>query len=89
MTIQERHEEINKILAAMKVRHEKYFPPARELTDEEWENCIDDFQYTADQWKGTNLQDLAGDLCMIFLNDIERTDKAWRRRGKDAIQKTK
>lgn len=88
MTIQQRHEEINKILAEMKVRHEKYFPPARTLTDEEWENCIDDFHYTADRWKGTNLQDLAGDICMAFLNDIERVDKAWRRRGKDAVQKT-
>lgn len=80
MKIQERHEEINKILAAMKVRHEKFFPPARSLTDEEWENCADDFFHAADQWKGTNLEDLAGEISMAFLNDIERVHKAWRRK---------
>ena len=81
MTIQERHDQINKLLAAMKVRHEKYFPPARPLTDEEYEACIHDFFHAANEWKGTNLEDLAGEISMAFLNDIERVHKAWRRKG--------
>lgn len=81
MTIQERNEEIKIIWAEMKSRHEKYFPPKRSLTDEEWENCIDDFFYTKDRWKGTNMEDFAGELSMVFLNDIERINKAWRKKG--------
>lgn len=90
MTISERHEEINKILASLKVLHEKYFPPRRPLTDEEYETCIDDFFYTTEQWKGTNLEDLAGEISMAFLNDIERVDKAWRKKQgvQNELQKT-
>ena len=80
MTISERHEEINKIIAGLKVLHEKYFPPARPLTDEEWQAYINDIWEVADRYKGTNLEDLAGELTMAFSNDIERVDKAWRRK---------
>ena len=80
MTITERHEEINKIIAGLKVLHEKYFPPARPLTDEEWQAYINDIWEVADRYKGTNLEDLAGELTMAFSNDIERVDKAWRRK---------
>lgn len=80
MTIAERHEEINKILAGLKVLHEKYFPPRRPLTDEEWKNYIADIWAVADKYKGTNLEDLAGELTMAFSNDIERVDKAWRKK---------
>lgn len=89
MTIQDRHKEINEILAVFKVLHEKYYPPARELTDEEWEVCIDDFFYTTNRWKGTNLEDLAGEISMAFLNDIERTNKAWIKRRGHEVQKAK
>jgi hypothetical protein len=80
MTITERHEEINKIIAGLKVLHEKYFPPARPLTDEEWQAYINDIWEVADRYKGTNLEDLAGELTMAFSNDIERVDKAWRKK---------
>lgn len=88
MTIQDRHNDVNKILAEMKVLHEKYFPPRRSLTDEEWENCVDDFFYTTNRWKGTNLERFAGDVSMAFLDDIERVHKAWIRRGNE-VQKAK
>jgi len=80
MTITERHEEINKIIAGLKVLHEKYFPPARPLTDEEWQAYINDIWEVADRYKGTNLEDFAGELTMAFSNDIERVDKAWRKK---------
>ena len=80
MKISERHEEINKIIAGLKVLHEKYFPPARPLTDEEWQAYINDIWEVADRYKGTNLEDLAGELTMAFSNDIERVDKAWRKK---------
>lgn len=83
MKISERHEEINKIIAGLKVLHEKYFPPARPLTDEEWQAYINDIWKVADRYKGTNLEDLAGELTMAFSNDIERVDKAWRRKQGD------
>lgn len=91
MKIQERNEEINNMLAIFKAKHEKYFPPARSLTDEEWETCIDDFFYTTEQWKGTHLQDLAGEISMAFQNDIARVHKAWRKKegGTHEVQNTK
>lgn len=90
MTISERHEEINKILAGLKVLHEKYFPPRRALTDEEWQAYINDIWEVADRYKGTNLEDLAGELTMAFSNDIERVDKAWRKKQgvQNELQKT-
>ena len=89
MTIQERHEQINKILAKFKVLHEKYFPPARPLTDAEWAACVKDFFETADQWKGTNLEDLAGRISITFLDDLEQIHKAWEKRRGYEIQKAK
>jgi len=90
MTIQERHNEVSKILAGLKELHEKYFPPARVLTDEEWETYIAGIWAVADKYKGTNLEDLAGELTMAFSNDIERVDKAWRRKQgvQNELQKT-
>ncbi len=90
MKISERHEEINKIIAGLKVLHEKYFPPARPLTDEEWQAYINDIWEVADRYKGTNLEDLAGELTMAFSNDIERVDKAWRKKQgvQNELQKT-
>lgn len=88
MTIQSRHDEINKVIAKFKVLHEKYFPPARPLTDEEWQKCADDFLQAAEQWKGSNLERFAGDVSMAFLDDIERVHKAWIRRGNE-VQEAK
>ena len=49
-----------------------------ELTDEEWQDYIDGTWKIADRYKGTNLENLAGELTMALSNDIERVDKAWR-----------
>ena len=78
MTISERHEEINKIFKNLKAAHEKYFPPGRKLTDKEWDDFIKESWSVAEQYKGTNLQDFAGRLTMLFSDDIEMVDKAWR-----------
>lgn len=79
MTLNERHEEINKILAKFKVLHEKYFPPMRPLTDLEWEKFIAELWSVADSYKGTNLETFAGEIAMAFSNDIEFADKQWKR----------
>lgn len=89
MTIKERHDEVTKIIAEFKVLHEKYFPPGRALNDEEWQKCIDNFLSATDQWKGTNLEQFAGDISMAFLDDIERVHKAWEKRRGYEIQEAK
>ena len=89
MKVSQRHGEINNILAKMKVLHEKHFPVGRPLTDEEWQKCIDDFLSTTEQWKGTNLEQFAGDISMAFLDDIERVHKAWEKRRGYEIQEAK
>jgi len=78
MKIAERHEKINQMIAVYKVLHEKYFPPGRSLTDEEWEKYIQSMETEAAKYRGSNLETLAGELCMCFLNDVERVHKAWR-----------
>ena len=90
MTIAERHQKVKEMTATFLVLHEKYFPPKRPLTDEEWENYIADIWTVADRYKGTNLEALAGELTMAFNNDIERVDKAWRRKQgvQNELQKT-
>ena len=89
MTIQERHDEVNKIIAKLKVLHEKYFPPARPLTDEEWEKYIDGIWAVAEEYKGTNLENFAAELTMVFSDDIEKVHKAWEKRRGNEIQKAK
>ena len=86
MKIQERHEEVAKIFKDLQSFYEKHFPPGRNLTDEEWQEYIDGVWRIAERYKGTNLEDLAGELAMALSNDIERIDKAWRRRNE--VQKT-
>lgn len=90
MTIQERHKEVAKILKDLQDFYMKHFPPSRTLTDEEWQDYIDGTWEIADRYKGTNLEDLAGELTMAFSNDIERVDKAWRRKQgvQNELQKT-
>ncbi|WP_034452488.1 hypothetical protein [Butyrivibrio sp. AE2032] len=89
MTIQERHDEVNKIIAKLKVLHEKYFPPARPLTDEEWEKYIDGIWAVAEEYKGTNLENFAAELTMVFSDDIEKVHKAWEKRRGNEVQKAK
>ena len=86
MTIKERHEEVKFMMKALMKFYVEHFPPGRELTDEEWQSYIDKTWEIADRYKGTNLEDLASELTMALSNDIERTDKAWRRRNE--VQKT-
>ena len=78
MTIKERHEEVSKMFKDLQDFYAKHFPPGRALTDEEWKAYIDGTWEIADRYKGTNLEDLAGELTMALSNDIERVDKAWR-----------
>ena len=80
MTIAERHQKVEEMTATFLVLHEKYFPPKRSLTDEEWEKLIEEMNAIAAKYKGQKLEDLAGELCMCFLNDIERIHKAWRKK---------
>lgn len=81
MTINERHEEVKKLFAELEAFYEKHFPPKRALTDKEWQAYIDSTWKIADSYKGTSLEDLASELTMALSNDIERVDKAWRRKN--------
>lgn len=89
MTIKERHEEVTKIIARLKVLHEKYFPPARPLTDQEWEEYINGIWAVADDYKDTNLENFAAELTMVFSDDIENVHKAWEKRRGYEIQEAK
>lgn len=90
MTVQDRHNDIAKILADMKAIHEKYFPAGRPMTDEEWTEAINAMQAILAQWENTSLYDFADNVHMAFLEDLELVHKAWKKRqgGTDAIQKT-
>lgn len=79
MTIRERHEQIDDMTITFRNLHEQHFP-SKSMTDEDWDKCISDFQTYADKYKNTNLEDLAGELCIAYLNDIERVHKAWRKK---------
>ena len=86
MKIKDRHKEVKRMFSDLEALYEKHFPPGRELTDQEWEAYIDGIWVLADRYKGTNLEDLAGDLTMALSNDIERVNKAWGM--KNEVQKT-
>ena len=80
MTIQERHKEVEKMFEDLRKFYVSHFPPGRSLTEEEWQSYIDSTWEIADRYKGTNLEDIAGDLAMALSDDIERVDKAWRKK---------
>ena len=81
MKIKERHEAVKNMFRELEELYEKYFPPARALTDKEWQHYIDNVWEVADRYRGTNLEDLAGDMTMALTNDIERVNKAWEKRN--------
>ena len=82
MTIEERNNLIDDAIVKYKVCHDKYFPVGRSLTDKEWEDYIQDMDGIAGEFKNSKIADLSGELCMCFLNDIERIHKAWKAKGK-------
>ena len=90
MTIQERHEEVTRMFKELQDFYVKHFPPGRALTDQEWEEYIDGTWKVADQYKGSSLENLANEITMALSNDIERVDKAWRRKQgvQNELQKT-
>ena len=87
MKIKDRHEEVKRMFAELEAFYEKFFPPAREMTDKEWQAYIDGTWEVADKYRGTSLEDLAGELTMALSNDIERVNKAWEK--KNEVQTTK
>ena len=82
MTIEERNRLIDDALVNFKGCHDRHFPVGRSLTSEEWETFIAEMDAIADKYKKSNIADLSGKLCMIFLDDVEVVHKKWLEKGK-------
>jgi hypothetical protein len=57
------------------VEHLRYTQNFDSLTDKEWEEYIQSMDKIANDYKGTNLEQIAGAMCMTFLNDTEMIQK--------------
>lgn len=79
MTYEERNNTVLKTIAKIKTIHDQYTSSSKLLSDEEWQNYIDDMDAIPDNFRGTNLQDFIGELVMVFLDDTERMQKKLRK----------
>ena len=75
MTFGERNDLIDEMLCKYKVEHDKYTTGMVLLEDPDWENYIHSMDAICAEHKGTNLELLAGKLCMAFLDDTEQMQK--------------
>lgn len=75
MNFRERNNLINDMLVKYKELHNKYTIGKRILEDPDWEDYIHSMDDICAKYKGTNLEMLAGKLCMAFLDDTEYVQK--------------
>jgi len=75
MTFGERNDLIDEMLCKYKVEHDKYTTGMVLLEDPDWEDYIHSMDAICAEHKGTNLELLAGKLCMAFLDDTELIQK--------------
>lgn len=75
MTYTERNRIITDLMSTVKAQHDKYTSNSHILSDEEWQKYIDDMTAIGERFKGGNMEDIAGELVMTFLNDTERVQK--------------
>lgn len=79
MTIEQRNDQIDQMLVEYKICHDKHFPnKKRPLTDDEWQEAINEMDSIANKYRNTTIVSLSGQICMAFLDDIELTDKKWK-----------
>lgn len=75
MNFRERNNLINDMLVRYRALHNKYSTGKRILEDPDWEDYIHSMDAICAEHKGTNLELLAGKLCMAFLDDTELIQK--------------
>ena len=75
MTFGERNDLIDEMLCKYKVEHDKHTTGMVLLEDPDWEDYIHSMDAICAEHKGTNLELLAGKLCMAFLDDTELIQK--------------
>ena len=75
MTFNQRNEYIDDAIRQFKTLHDKYTGSSAILKDDEWETYINGMDAVAGMYKGTNLEDIIGRLCMTFLDDTELVQK--------------
>ena len=80
--IETRNRLIDDAIVNFKGCHDRHFPVGRSLTDPEWEKFVAEMDGIADKYKETNIEDISGRLCMIFLDDVEVVHKKWLEKGK-------
>lgn len=81
MNFRERNNLINDMLVKYRELHNKYTIGKRILEDPDWEDYIHSMDDICAEHKGTNLELLAGKLCMAFLDDTEYVQKKLKERG--------
>ena len=75
MNFGERNNLIDDMLCKFKVEHDKYTTGLVLLEDHDWEEYIKNMDSICAKHKGTNLEGIAGALCMAFLDDTELAQK--------------
>ena len=75
MTFNERNSLIEKIITEYKTLHDKYTSSKKVLSDPEWETYIHSMDAIMNEYRGTNLDLLAGKLNQAFLDDTELVQK--------------
>lgn len=75
MTFNERNEYIDDAVRQFKALHHKYTNGKSILTDLEWKAYIGGMDAIRELYLNTNLEDIIGRLCQVFLDDTEMVQK--------------
>ena len=81
MTFNQRNEYIDDAIRQFKTLHDKYTSSSSILEDDEWKSYIGGMDAVAGMYKETNLEDIIGRICMVFLDDTEYVQKRLKERG--------
>lgn len=82
MTFNERNNLIEKFMTEYKGLHDEYTSSKKTLSDLEWETYIHSMDAIMNEYRGTNLELLAGKLNQAFLDDTELVQKKLKENGK-------
>ncbi len=75
MTFKERNEYIDDAIKQFKALHDKYTSGLEILTDEQWKTYIGGMDAIRENYLNSNLEDIIGRLCQVFLDDTEMAQK--------------
>lgn len=78
MKVPERNKLISECIKEFEKVHDDFFPRGKPLEDLEWEECIKKMDLIAEKYR-KEIPNISGQLCMVFLNDIQEYHEKWEK----------